>query len=145
MAERSFKIEIVTLTRVVYSGEAVSVVAPASLGYVGIMANHAPLASDIAIGVLKIREPSGEEVFLAMSDGFLVVMNNEVSILVNAAERPSEIDIQRAIAARDRARKRLSERFPGTDILRAEQALQRALTRLRLVERENVPQPASTS
>lgn len=95
MAERSYKLEIVTLTKVVYTGEVISIVAPASMGYIGIMANHAPLATDVAVGVLKMKEAGGDEVFMTMSDGFLVVANNEASILVNAAERPEDIDLER--------------------------------------------------
>ncbi|UCD58192.1 MAG: ATP synthase F1 subunit epsilon [Candidatus Hydrogenedentota bacterium] len=132
MAERSFKLEIVTLTRVVYTGEAVSIVAPASLGYIGIMANHAPLATDVAIGILKIREPGSEEVFMTVTDGFLVVANNEVSILVNASERSTEIDVERARASIERARERLASRGPDVDVARAEAALKRAGARLKL-------------
>ncbi len=135
MAERSFKLEIVTLTKVVYTGEVISIVAPASLGYIGIMANHAPLATDVAVGVLKIKEAErSDEVFMTMSDGFLVVADNEASILVNAAERPEDIDVERARASMERARERLGSRGADVDVARAEAALKRSMTRLKLVD-----------
>lgn len=90
----TFQLEIVTPERQVYAGPVASLVAPASEGYLGIMANHAPIVTDLTIGVIKITLPDGEEVTLATSGGFLEMSQNLCTVLADTAERPSEIDVQ---------------------------------------------------
>ncbi|AVX19551.1 ATP synthase F1 subcomplex epsilon subunit [Carboxydocella sporoproducens DSM 16521] len=131
MAENTIKLEVVTPDRKVVSEEVEMVVAPAAEGYLGILANHAPLITSLQIGVLKYTA-GGQEQKLAISGGFLEVKDNRAVVLAEAAERPKEIDVQRALAAKERAERRLAERSADIDMVRAEVALKRALNRLKV-------------
>ncbi|MFZ5625977.1 MAG: F0F1 ATP synthase subunit epsilon [Bacillota bacterium] len=131
MAENTIKLEVVTPDRKVVSEEVEMVVAPAAEGYLGILANHAPLITSLQIGILKYTA-GGQEQKLAISGGFLEVKDNRAVVLAEAAERPEEIDVQRALAAKERAERRLAERSADIDMVRAEVALKRALNRLKV-------------
>lgn len=131
MAENTIKLEVVTPDRKVVSEEVEMVVAPAAEGYLGILANHAPLITSLQIGTLKYTA-GGQEQKLAISGGFLEVKDNRAVVLAEAAERPEEIDVQRALAAKERAERRLAERNADIDLVRAEVALKRALNRLKV-------------
>jgi F-type H+-transporting ATPase subunit epsilon len=127
---RTFHLEIVTPDRALLSEEVVSIIAPGVEGYLGVLANHAPLVTELNVGVLRIRYPDDTEENVAVSGGFMKVANNRVLVLADAAERPQDIDIQRAKEALIRARQRLQD--PTMDRERARAALERAINRLRV-------------
>jgi F-type H+-transporting ATPase subunit epsilon len=127
---RTFHLEIVTPDRALLSEEVVSIIAPGVEGYLGVLANHAPLVTELNVGVLRIRYPDDTEENVAVSGGFMEVANNRVLVLADAAERPQDIDIQRAKEALLRARRRLQD--PTMDRERARAALERAINRLRV-------------
>ena len=129
------RLDIVTAEKVIYSDDVDEVIAPGFEGELGILPHHAPLMTTLKPGELRIKK-GGEEVSLAISGGFLEVRPDKVVILADAAERVEEIDIHRAEEAKRRAEERLARRHaPGVDETRAEAALERALTRLKVVER----------
>jgi F-type H+-transporting ATPase subunit epsilon len=131
----SFKIDIVTAERIVYSAEADIVIAPGVEGQLGILPHHAPLMTILQAGELVVRR-GGEESSLAISGGFLEVRPDRVIVLADQAERAEEIDIARAEEARKRAEQRLADRHaPGLDTARAETALRRAIARLTVAEK----------
>jgi F-type H+-transporting ATPase subunit epsilon len=135
MYERSFSLEIVAPNRVVFEGEAASVSAPGTLGGFQVLFNHAPLLSSLDVGPLKVKNPQGVDTVYATGGGYLEVRHNKVVVLVESAERPEEIDVERARSARARAEGRLKSHDPSLDMVRAELALARALNRLRLAGR----------
>ncbi len=124
-------IEIVTPERVVFSEQVDFVVIPGVEGYLGILTGHAPLVSGIDTGVIKTLAGAAETK-MATSGGFLEVIDDKVVVLADTAELAGEIDVQRAKAARERAERRLAQRTPDVDVARAEFALRRALTRLKV-------------
>ena len=85
-------------------------------------------------GELLVRK-DGEELYLALSGGFLEVRPDRVIILADAAERVEEIDAARAEEAKRRAQERLREHAPELDMAQAEATMRRALVRLQVVER----------
>ncbi|QQE74214.1 F0F1 ATP synthase subunit epsilon [Brevibacillus composti] len=125
-------VEVVTPERVVFSGEATMVIARGVQGELGIMPNHMPLVTPLKIAPVRVKTEGDKEVVLAVSGGFMEVRRDKVTILAETAERPEDIDVNRAKAARERAEKRLNERHPDLDVRRAEYALQRALTRMQV-------------
>lgn len=135
MYERSFSLEIVAPNRVVYQGEATSVTAPGTLGGFQVLFNHAPLLSSLEVGPLKVKDAQGVDTVYATGGGYLEVRENKVVVLVESAERPEEIDVERARSARARAEERLKSHDASFDAARAEMALARALNRLRLARR----------
>ena len=130
----TIRLDIVTAERLVYSEDVDVVIAPGVEGQLGILPHHAPLMTTLQTGELRVRK-GGEELFLAISGGFLEVRPDRVIVLADAAERADEIDVARAEEAKRRAEERLREHLPGLDTARAEVALRRALTRLEMVGR----------
>ena len=134
MYENPFALEIIAPNRVVYRGSATSVSMPGVMGGFQVLFNHAPLLAALDVGRIKLRDKEGQDQQFATSGGFAEVRANKVVVLVESAERPEEIDRDRAHAARERAQKRIRARDEGIDIQRAQLALARALNRLRLAE-----------
>ena len=136
MAEK-INLEVVTPKGAIVSEEVDIVTAPGFAGEFGVLANHAPFLSTIKIGTLRYKQ-GGNKNELMVSGGFCEVSNNKITFLVESAERGHEIDVDRALQAKERAEKRLlqaieqQEKFDRT---RAEAALQRALARLKLAQR----------
>ncbi|KAB1438582.1 ATP synthase F1 subunit epsilon [Candidatus Galacturonibacter soehngenii] len=129
--ERLFRLKIITPDRVFYEGDASMVELKTSEGEIGVYANHIPLTTILAPGVVKITEPEGMKQ-AALYSGFVEILKDKVTILAEVAEWPEEIDINRAKEAKIRAERRLSSNESGIDELRAEMALRRALTRIEL-------------
>ena len=102
---------------------------PGKNGYLGILPGHAPLITELAVGEITFRENSTEQ-RLAVAWGFAEVLPDKVTILAETAERPSEIDVERARKAKDRAEQRLTSGDTAVDVDRALDALQRAQVRL---------------
>lgn len=130
----SLKLDVVTPDRTLLSSEIQSLIVPAVEGYLGVLPNHAPMIVGLVPGMVKYRS-DGKLQYLAISGGFMEIAANKITLLADAAERPSEIDKERAQAARERAQQRLKERPAGLDVQRAELALKRALTRLSVSEK----------
>jgi F-type H+-transporting ATPase subunit epsilon len=131
MAE-SFQLEIVTPEKKVVDTRAQEMQIPGKNGYLGILPGHAPLITELAVGEITFRDGSGSsnEQRLAVAWGFAEVLPDKVTILAESAERPSEIDVDRAREAKQRAEQRLTSGDTSVDVDRALDALQRAETRI---------------
>ncbi len=134
MEQQSFTLDIVTLKKVAFSEEIKSVNAPGTEGYFSILVNHTPFVSSLKAGIIKVSRSEGEVQAFSCSSGFLMTDGKKVILLADAVEKPEEIDVARAQAAKERAEKRLAERSPDTDIDRAKLALLRAINRLKVAE-----------
>jgi len=132
MAE-TIRLEIVTPRGAVLSEDVDIVTAPGSGGEFGVLANHAPFLSTIKTGVMTYKK--GHEAHQVMvSGGFCKVSDNKITFLVESAEGGKEIDVDRALRAKERAEKRLAAARSQQEKInqaRAETALQRALARLK--------------
>lgn len=125
----TFQLEIVTPEKKVVDTAAEEVQIPGKNGYLGILPGHAPLITELSVGEITFREHAGEQ-RLAVAWGFAEVLPNKVTILAETAERPSEIDVDRARKARERAEQRLTSGDSSVDVDRALNALHRAQARL---------------
>lgn len=125
--------EIVTQERVVYNDDVDMVVVPGADGVMGILPHHAPLLTTLQHGELLIRKGGKEEAF-AIGGGILEVTPTKVTVLADAAESASEIDVARAEAARTRAQELLAQGLPpGSDrFAEIENALKRSNIRLKV-------------
>ncbi|MGO9085666.1 MAG: F0F1 ATP synthase subunit epsilon [Candidatus Sulfotelmatobacter sp.] len=129
----TFQLEIVTPEKKVVETTAEQIQIPGRNGYLGILPGHAPLITELAVGEISYRENSGSgsnDQRLAVAWGFAEVLPEKVTILAEAAERPSEIDADRARKAKERAEQRLASGDPSVDVERALDALARAQARL---------------
>jgi F-type H+-transporting ATPase subunit epsilon len=150
MAETPFSFRLVTPQRLLLETQVVSLNAPGSEGYLGILAHHAALITTLKPGRLEARTLEGRTIRFAVTGGFLEVSGNRASVLADAAERAKEIDRSRAEAALRRAEKRLRHlgQGPGpasgddpevegpTDRERALRAQERARVRLAIASTE---------
>jgi len=109
-----------------------SVVAPGIEGYFGVLADHAALMSEIEVGRIDFRRSNGSSDAMAVSGGFVEVLENKVTVLAESAELAEQIDIDRAQRAKTRAEERISAHLPDTDVARAQAALHRAINRLKV-------------
>ena len=131
----TMKLEIVTAERLVYEDQVNAVVAPGIEGQLGILPHHAALLTTLQPGELTIRNDGEEDVFMAISGGFLEVMNNRVVVLADTAERADEIDENRAEEAMLRAQEQLDTRTEDVNLERALTSIMRSQTRLKVVRR----------
>ncbi|MBQ9333163.1 MAG: ATP synthase F1 subunit epsilon [Lachnospiraceae bacterium] len=128
-ADNKFNLKIITPDREFYTGDVDMVEFNTIEGEVGIYKGHIPISMIIAPGVLTITS-DGESRNAALHAGFVEVLPDRVTILAEIIEWPSEIDVDRAREAKDRAEARIRDVLEGTDIARAELALRRAMTRI---------------
>jgi len=135
MAEK-IKLEVVTPKGAVVNEDVDIVTAPGFAGEFGVLANHAPFLSTIKIGTLRYKKDGSEEE-LMISGGFCEVSDNKITFLVESAEHGHEIDVDRALKAKERAEKRLLSAMEHQEKInrtRAEAAIQRALARLKVAQ-----------
>lgn len=130
----TFLVEIVTPERKVYAETANMVSVKGIAGELGILPNHIPLVTPLRIAPVSIKRDGKVDV-LAVGGGFIEVRKDKVVILAESAELASEIDVNRALAAKQRAEERLAAKRDEIDFKRAELALQRASNRINVTER----------
>ena len=129
---------IVTPEKVAYDADIRSLIVPGMDGYLGVLSQHAPLISALQPGMITFRDADEVVHSLAVTNGFLEVSGNIATILADAVEDASEIDIERARASLELANSSLgSFRSGSTDIDIAEirAARERARNRIRVYER----------
>jgi F-type H+-transporting ATPase subunit epsilon len=129
----TFQLEIVTPEKKVVDTAATEVQIPGKNGYLGVLPGHAPLITELAVGEIKYRSGSDEQ-RLAVAWGFAEVLPGRVTILAETAERPSEIDVERARKAKERAEERLTSGDTNVDVERSLNALHKAEARLDVAE-----------
>ncbi|HVK40316.1 MAG TPA: F0F1 ATP synthase subunit epsilon [Candidatus Kapabacteria bacterium] len=135
---KTFSVEIVSPQRMVFQGEAESVTLPGVVAPFQVLYNHAPILTELEVGDIKIVDAQGRETHIATSGGFAEVKENKMTVIAEAAEAASEIDVKRAQSARERAAERVRDARQHTgdiDQLRAEAALARAMNRLKVADR----------
>jgi len=116
----------------VFQGEVVRVQVPGADGGLEILGRHAPMIASMVTGVVTLTLPSNERLIYATSGGFIEVLGGVVTVLGETVEPASQIDLERARAAEERARLRLEQADTSLDRVRAERALERARNRVRV-------------
>ncbi len=83
MAAKVFKVGIYSSDKTIYEGEAVSLIAPSESGYLGVLAEHAPLAARLSSGKITLRTPAGKTSEIdSCPGGFLEIFKNQVTLLL---------------------------------------------------------------
>lgn len=121
-------VELVSADRVVWSGEAKQILARTTEGDLGVLVGHAPLLSTLVAGVVEISTPDAQSWVAAVSEGFISVAHNHVSILAEQADMSHDIDLEKAKADLERAH------VAGEDEESALEAVALAQARIRAVE-----------
>ena len=136
MADSTLHVEIVTPRGVAYQGDVIAVTLPGAVAPFQVLRNHAPIVSELEVGDIKVEEAPNREMHFATSGGFAEVNNNRLTVIAETVEPASDIDVNRAERARQRAEDRVREARVNhdaeIDAARAEAALARATNRLKV-------------
>ena len=130
----TFQLQIVTPEKKVVDTAATEAQIPGKNGYLGVLPGHAPLITELAVGEVTFHA-GAEEQRLAVAWGFAEVLPDKVTILAETAERPSEIDVDRARKSKEHAEQLLTSGDPNIDVERTLDSLHKAETRLQVAEK----------
>jgi len=125
----TLQLQIVTPDKRLVDEAVEQVQMPGRNGYLGILPQHAPLLTELGPGEISYMQ-AGKTSYLAVAWGFAEVLPDKVTILADAAERPEEINVQRAQEAKARAEEALRKQDPELDYEATIRALRRAEVRL---------------
>ena len=132
MVQNIFNARIYEADSPFYEGPLVSLMVPTIDGMYGIQARHRNLVIAVVPGIMKYRLPDKAELFTAsVSEGMVRIEDGDVLMLVNTAERPEEIDAERAKARAEEAREIMLQKRSLQEYYSAEATLRRAMVRLR--------------
>ncbi len=131
--DNKFTLKIITPDRTFYEDQVSMVEFNTVEGEVGIFKQHIPMTMIVAPGILTITQDN-EVKEAALHAGFAEVLPEQVTILAEIIEWPTEIDVDRAQESKERAEGRIRENAPGTDMKRAEMSLKRAVARINAVK-----------
>ncbi|MEX0593689.1 MAG: ATP synthase F1 subunit epsilon [Balneolaceae bacterium] len=124
----TFQAQVLTPTGKLFEGEVVGVQVPGEQGSFEVQVNHAPIVSTLQVGEVRVKQPGGTTLRLAVTGGFVEMKSNQLTLLAEAAEKADEIDVDRAQAALEQAKNVLSD--GSSERHEAEAALKRAKNRL---------------
>ena len=133
----NFPVHILAADEPFYEGPCQSISVPTTTGMYGVLAHHTNVILAIVPGTLRYRCEGEDEKLAAVSAGLMKVENGEVLILVDSAERPEEIDANRAQRAADRAKEELLQKKSIQEYRMAQSNLARALSRLQVKSSAN--------
>lgn len=127
----TYHLEVVTPDRAFFDGDVEMIIVRTTEGDMGIMKNHEPTVAPVSIGAIRIKV-DGQFMVAAVAGGFVSVDEERTTVVTDAAEWVADIDIDRAKAALERAKKRLEMDSTEIDVLRAKMAVAKATNRIRL-------------
>ena len=131
----TFGLKIIASDKVFYEGRCRKLVIPAPDGEKGILANHENMVIAIVVGTAKVQL-AGEDEWkdLAVCSGFAEIVNNRVTLLVDTAERPEDIDVRRAREQQERAEEQMRQKQSIQEYYHTQASLARAMNRLRVAK-----------
>lgn len=128
---KSFSLSVVAPDREVVAEDVTSVIAPGISGYFGVQADHLPLVAALKPGLLEFLDANGQRNYVYVGGGFVEVKANRMTVLADEAARARDIDLSRAEADLEQARKALrGEDTPLTQD-QAAQEIEKAIQRIR--------------
>lgn len=135
----TFLLSIITPEAEFFSGQVEMLVLPCADGEVGILANHSPMIASIPPGQVRVKVEDQWR-YIVVSDGFATVTPNHTLVLVQTAERPEDIDINRAERAHQRATEILRQKNSMREYASAKALMSRAMVRLKFSKHRSVNQ-----
>jgi F-type H+-transporting ATPase subunit epsilon len=129
----AIELQIVTPQRHVLQETVQAIEIPGKEGYLGILPGHAPLITELGIGILAYRK-GAETRYLTVVDGYAEVLPDRVIVLAEISERAEEIDVERTRAAQARAQAELAKASAGSEEWQQQRlAVERAVVRMQAV------------
>lgn len=131
--EHTFYLKVLAANRVFFTGKCKALIIPEYDGQKEILANHEDMVIAVCEGEMRfLPEDSDEWQYAVIGTGFVQIANNRVSLLVETAEHPEEIDIARAREAKERAEEQLRQKQSMQEYYRSNASLARAMSRLKV-------------
>ena len=130
--EMTLNLCVLTPNRIVWDSEVKEIILSTNSGQIGVLPNHAPVATAVDIGILRIRL-NDQWLTMALMGGFARIGNNEITVLVNDAEKGSDIDPQEARQTLEIAEDSLRKAGGKREIIEANLALKRARARVEAI------------
>lgn len=128
----TFSLKIIASDKVFFNGRAEMVTVPALDGEKCLLAHHENIVIATDVGALRFRTEDGVVHEAVVGKGFAEAMNNRVTVLVDTAERPEDIDAKRAEEALERAKEQLRQKQSIQEYYHSQASMARAMTRLKL-------------
>lgn len=128
-------VDIVSAESEIYSGTATMVFAPAEMGEVGIAPRHAPLLTRLKPGEVRVQTDDTRELSFFVSGGLLEVQPHVVTILADTAIRADDLDEAKALEAKQRAERMLSDKTADIDYAKAQAELAQSIAQLRAIRK----------
>lgn len=128
----TFGLKIIASDRIFYEGRCRKLILPAPDGEMGILPNHENMVIAVTVGDARMEVEEGKWVDVALGAGFAEVVNNRVTLLVDTAERPEEIDVRRAEEAKERAEEQMRQKQSIQEYYRTQASMARAMNRLKV-------------
>lgn len=88
-----FHLKVLTPEEIVFDDDVLSIIAPGSEGYLGVLTDHAPLIATLKLGTLIITDKNKNKYYYRVTEGFLQVIKNQVYVLVDKAETTSPVNM----------------------------------------------------
>ncbi|MFQ6618383.1 MAG: F0F1 ATP synthase subunit epsilon [Fidelibacterota bacterium] len=131
---RKLNVEVITPLKVYNIGEVDYIKARGVDGYFGVLPRHIPALIVLDIGEIAF-DRNGKRNYIATSGGYCEIRKDRVLFLVETAEFPDQIDVERARESAERAKMRLKKRDPEIDVDRVIASMKRAYNRLAVARR----------
>jgi len=135
MAEQMLRLDIVSAEEAIFSGEAEMVFVTGELGELGIAPGHTQLLTSLKPGNVRAIFPNKQEEIFYISGGMLEVQPDVVTVLADTALRAKDIDEASALAAKEAATRRLSEKISEIDFAKATSELAEAIAQIRTIQK----------
>lgn len=129
----TLKLCVLTPNRIILDSKVKEIILSTNSGQIGVLPNHAPIATAVDIGLLRIRL-NDQWLRVALMGGFARIGNNEIIILGNDAEKSTDIDPQEAQETLEIAEDNLRKAKGKRQVIEANLALRRARTRVEAVK-----------
>ena len=130
----TFGLKIIASDKVFYEGRCRNLVIPAPDGEVGLLPHHENMVIAIEVGIARMQVEEGAWSEIAVGTGFAEIVNNRVTLLVDTAERPEDIDVRRAQEQKERAQEQMRQKRSIQQYYHTQASLARAMNRLRLAQ-----------
>ena len=131
----TFYLKVIASDRTFFNGHCTALTIPALDGEVGFMAPHENMVIAIAMGEMRITDAEGKKITAVVGTGFAQMMNNRVTVLVDTAELPEEIDVRRAREAKERAEEQMRQKQSIEEYYHSQASLARAMSRLKVTNK----------
>ncbi len=130
----TFGLKIIASDKVFYEGRCRNLIIPAPDGEVGLLPHHENMVIAVEVGIARMEVEEGKWNEIAVGTGFAEIVNNRVTLLVDTAERPEDIDVRRAQEQKERAEEQMRQKRSIQQYYHTQASLARAMNRLRLAQ-----------